>query len=456
MSKKLIIAGIVIVGAIAALPLIGNMSVSKVMQNRMAMLEKNGVKVEQSDNGSSYLRTKSHFSFTLEDPAAFKTYIDSLSEAQVPAYLSAMLDDVVMGADVSYSNILVDSDVKIDLYPIAFTKEADTRMKMEDQTLHTQMLEMLKKREFMYHMDYDVAGESFDGYIKDIDRTISFKDGRSAKILFSSAKFEGEGTLVEPKNVTLKVKKANIDFSMPDDGKMMLSLSDFQSNSKFAAKNSFNLNYDAKQLHFKFKDPQSSMEIDAKDMKTLSDSKIVKGKMSTAINATMGSFSMHDQNGSLALEDFTFVMDAEDIDEAAYEAFQKASDQAGNSSQYTMLAAIGVVSKGFNLHVDELSVKKLSIKDSPMMDGFTHKVNITVKPDDQLVQKMQMSPMMLIQDIDIDAKLHFSSALYSYIKMQNANVAMADSLAKHEGDNVVFDITLKAGQLLVNGKTPGQ
>ncbi len=456
MSKKLIIAGGVIVAVLAALPLVGNMSVSKVMQERIAMLEKNGISVEESDNGSSYLETKRHYTFMLEDPTAFKAYVDSLSEAQVPAYLSAMLDDVVMSADVSYSNLLIDSDIMIDLYPTAFTPAADARMQSEDANLHTQMLEMLSNREFMYHMNYDVAGESFDGYIKDIDRTIHFQDGRNAKVLFTSAMFEGEGTLVEPKDVTLKVKKADVDFSMPDDGKMVLSLSDFSSNSMFAAKNSFNLNYDAKQLHFYFKDQQSSMEIDAEDMKTLSDSKIVDGKMSTAINATMGSFKMHDQNGSLALEDFSFVMDAEDIDEAAYEAFQKASEQAGNSSQYTMLAAIGVVSKGFTVHVDELSVKKLSIKDAPMMSGFNHKVNITVKPDEQLVQKMQMSPMMLIQDINIDAKLQFSSELYSYVKAQNANLAMADSLAKQEGDNVIFDITLKEGQLLVNGQTLGQ
>ena len=146
-------------------------------------------------------------------------------------------------------------------------------------------------------------------------------------------------------------------------------------------------------------------------------------------------------------------MDADNIDEAAYEAFQKATEQAGSSSQHTMLASLGVVSKGLNLRIDKLSVDKIAIKDSGLMDGFDHKIDIVIKEDDQLVQKMQIAPMSLMQNIDIDAKLKFASAFYAYMKTRAGNLAIADAYVKQEGGNAVFDILLQDGKITVNGQS---
>jgi hypothetical protein len=187
-------------------------------------------------------------------------------------------------------------------------------------------------------------------------------------------------------------------------------------------------------------------------MVTTTDSSVNNAKLETKINASMKHFEMHDANSSLELQNFSFEMDADEIDEAAYEAFQKASEQAGASSQYTLLASLGVVAKGFNLHVNRLSTEKLAIKDSGLMDGFDHKIDITVKADDNLIQKMQMTPMALVKNIDINANLQFASVFYDYMKTQG-NLSMADSFAKRTGDKVIFDITLQEGKVKVNGQS---
>ena len=453
MSKKIIIIGAVIIAIIAALPLVGNMGVKKIIDERIVMLDGSGIKVENSDNGSSYLETKTHYKFTLEDPVAFKNYLATLSKAQVPAYMHAMLDDVVMGADVSYSNLLLNSDISLDLYPVAFTEEAGERMMAEDKTLYEQMIKMLENREFMYHMDYDITASTFSGFIKDINKELTFQDGKKAKIIFESATFNGKGTLVEPESVTLQVKNADVDFSLPEDAKMKLTMTDLQSKSSFSAKNSFDLNYKAKTVHFAFSDQLTQIQIDASDMTTVSDSKVENAKLSTKLNASVGHFKIKDQNGSIELEGFNFVMDADNIDEAAYEAFQKASEQAGASSQHTMLASLGVVSKGLNLHIERLSVDKIAIKESALMDGFDHKIDIVVKEDDQLIQKMQMSPLAMLQNINIDAKLKFASVFYTYLKTQGGSLAMADNFVKQEGGNAIFDILLQDGKITVNGQS---
>jgi len=86
------------------------------------------------------------------------------------------------------------------------------------------------------------------------------------------------------------------------------------------------------------------------------------------------------------------------------------------------------------------------------MNGFEHAIKINVKADDNLVQKMQVTPMAVMQNIDIDARLQFASDFYAFIKKQG-NMEMADAFAKQEGDNVVFEITLQDGRLKVNGQS---
>jgi len=452
MSKKILIAGAVIIAALAALPLIGNLSVQKMIDERIDMLNGNGVKVESRDNGSGYLTTRTHYEIALEDPAAFRNYLATLSDAQIPPYMHAMLDDVVMGVDVRYSNLLFDSGVTLDLYPVAFSKEAGERMKAEDSGLYDQMQQMLVDKAFMYHMDYNAAASTFEGNIKDIDKELTFQDGRKAKIFFKTATFNGVGTLVEPQSVHLQVKRADIDFSLPNETTMQLSIRDLESRSTFDAKNSFDLDYKAEALHFLFADKQNKMELDGSQMAVVSDSKVSNGKITTNVNASVKEFALQDKNSTVKLQNLSFVMDAENIDEAAYEAFQKASEQAGASSQYTLLASLGVVSKGFNLHVKRLSVEKIAIKDSALMNGFEHAIKINVKADDNLVQKMQVTPMAVMQNIDIDARLQFASDFYAFIKKQG-NMEMADAFAKQEGDNVVFEITLQDGRLKVNGQS---
>jgi len=453
MSKKLLIIGAVVVAVLAALPLVGNMGVKTITEERIAMLEANGIKVAQSDNGSGYLTTKSHYEFSLEDPTAFKNYLSTLSAEQVPAYLSTMLDDVVMGADVEYSNLLISSDILVDLYPVAFSVEAGERMKAEDAKLYEQMIAMLENHEFMYHMEYDVSGERFKGNIKDIDKTITFEDGRTAKIVFEKATFEGEGTLVEPKGIDLNVKRADLDFSLADNAQMTLTMVDLTSQSTFSAKNSFDLTYKAKQLDFHFHDAMSKLEVHATDMQTTSTSVSVNGKLNTVMDAKVKKFSMRDQNNSVTLEDFAFKMDAKNIDEVAYEAFQKASEQSTAGSQYTMLAGVGVVSKGFSVDIEKLSVEKIAINDTDMMHGFNHTIKINVKEDDALMQKLQVSPLALLQNIDVDAKLNFTSEFYTFMKTQGNNLSMVDGFAKIDGDSVLFDIILKDGKVSVNGQS---
>ena len=454
MSKKLIIIGAAAAVALAAaLPLIGNASVEKVTQERIAMLEKNGIKVDRSDNGSSYMETKSHYVFTLEDADAFQNYIATLSEAQVPNYLSAMLDDVVMAADVEYSNILINSDVHLDLYPLSFTKASADRMKAEDPTLYAQMVKMLDEKAFLYHMNYDVTGEKFDGYIKDIDKNIEFDGGKKAKILFKSATFTGTGTLVEPKSVNMQIKNADVDFVLPDASRMLLKVSAIESDSTFNAKNSFDLNYKAKDLHFSYKDNMGKMDIEASQMKMASTSTSKDKKLFTTLESSVGSFKMKDINGSLEMKNFTLAVNADNIDEAAYEAFQSASAKAGSSSQFTMLAGVGVLSKGFDLNVKRLSVEKLSVRGSEMLDGFNHSMVVKVKPDDALVQKIQISPMAMMQNIDIDATLRFSNTFYNYLVEKNQNLVMANAYAKKEGNDVVFEVKLKEGQTTINGQS---
>lgn len=440
---------LLVIGTVLLLPLISTSGIQKVLDERIADLQTHGLHITQEDQGSSYFTTKQHYEFSLEDPVAFSNYLQSGSAAEIPPYVQVLLDDVIMGMDLSYSNLLISDDIVIDLYPIALNTAATQRMQDEDAVLYKEMQEMLQNREFMYHMEYDIAAEKFKGKIIDIDRTLHFADGRVAKILFDSAHIKGKGSLMKPEEMELKVQKAELNFDLEGQAKMRFSLEGLKSDSHFKEKDDFEVKYAAKALYFYFENPKQMMDLHASDMKSRSQMQKREGKLHTKFDVKVKTASLKDKVNAIAIEGLEFDMDAKDLDEVAFDAFNEAQKKAGASSQYTMLAGVGLLSKGLSLDIEAFKIKKITINDSKAMDGFDHKIDVKIVADDKLVQKMQMTPLALMQNVTIDAKLRFSQEFYGYIN-QDDTMIMLNSFAKKSSDEVIFEIELQDNKLKVN------
>ncbi|MCD6190515.1 MAG: hypothetical protein J7K14_03115 [Sulfurimonas sp.] len=119
--KKFIIFIVVAVILAAALPIIGNKLVQNRLEDRLTTLSSYGLEVSKAETESSYLSTKKHFEFLLRDADKFVEYLNKYSDQQIPPYVNAAFEGVLIGADVEYSNIPMSKAVSVDIYPLSLS-----------------------------------------------------------------------------------------------------------------------------------------------------------------------------------------------------------------------------------------------------------------------------------------------------------------------------------------------
>ncbi|MEJ2414162.1 MAG: hypothetical protein P8Y22_02660, partial [Sulfurimonas sp.] len=166
--KKLSIIIVLVVGALAALPIIGNQFVSTTMDDRISELKTHGIGVKNSSENSSYLTSSKHYEFILNDGAKFIDFLNQYATNQIPPYVDSVIDGVVVGVDVEYSNIPFFSTASVDIYPMNFSEKMMNSLKRKDIKFYDQLNTFLGSKGMTYHINYHLSSEQFDGYIKDI------------------------------------------------------------------------------------------------------------------------------------------------------------------------------------------------------------------------------------------------------------------------------------------------
>lgn len=458
MSKKIIIGLIVVVVIVAALPLIGNQAVKSQLDARVAGLSEQGIGVKSDDTQSSYLQTATHYEFQVEDQAKLQAFVNSMSSQQIPPYLTASLDGVTIGADIRYCNIPFISNVEVDIYPQAISSQMQTSLENSDADLSKQLTQFIQDKKLFYHLDYAIGSGSFSGYLKDIKEVVNFKDGTHIDFEISKARFNGEGTLIEPTQVISSIAKVSAKISAQQGEQFNFDLDNINSKSDFKSKNSYVSHIDFDTLNLTFSEKSATSELRAKsivvDMESEDNGKKVSGKS----DVTFDSFMIKAPELEANMKQFALHLSASGLDSEAFTHLQTVSEAAQanptqQSQQEVLMASAALFSKGLTINVDKFSADQLQYNGSKMMKGFNHKVKVLVKPDPEFMQKLQGMPLALLQNFDVNAGLHFSKEFYSFINEFSPSTAMASSYAKEDGDDIVFDIVLENGALSVNGKS---
>lgn len=458
MTKKIIIALLIVAAIIAALPLIGNQGVRSAIDTRLNALADAGIAVSHDDTKSDYLNTSTHYEFKVVDKNKLQSFVNTMSSQQIPPYLTASLDGATIAADVRYSNIPLMSNVEVDIYPVAISNEAQDSLAKDDAALAEQITELIKDKKLFYHLNYAIASGSFSGYLKDVKETINFKDGSKIDFNITKAVFNGEGSLMQPTALVSSIKTVSADVVGSNDGNMHFNLADIHTFSHFKSKNSYNNHIDFDTLELKIVDNNIPSNLSAKeisiDMKSADDGKNIEGNSAVHFK----SFAINSSNLKANMQNFVMNFSVKDIDSEAFKTLQEVLESAKNnpsqhSQEQVMQASGALFAKGLTINVDKFSTDKLQYNGSKMMNGFKHSVNVVVKPDPDFAQKLKSMPMAVLQDFDVKAGLHFSKEFYAFINQMSPSTAMASAYAKEDGENVVFDIVLENGALSVNGKS---
>jgi hypothetical protein len=427
--KKILVALLVIITVITLLPIVGNSVAEEVLKTRVALLTSNGLELKNNTTESSYLNTKKHYEFLLSDAPNFIEHLTQSSEAQIPPYIDVMISGVVVGVDLEYSNFPLSSRVIVDIYPLTLPTNTTDELKKENMPFYTYIDKLLQGKGVLYHINYYIADELFDGYIKDIDEEYMFDNGSKMSVKLSNATYYGSGHLIAPKTLQTSISKIIIKADESGEG-ITFEMHDLTSSSTFESQRTY---------------------VSGAAMKSMSI--LIGQEKSSNVRASIDDMKINISSNTQGNNDISL----DGLEKDSYEEFRKLTSHADANyspelEEKLKESVIKLLSKGLSLSVADMSIKKIAVEDRKPIDGFSIMAKMVLKEDVDLAKKLTSSPMSISENINLASTIKFSKEFYTLVNKEVPITGMANSLAKEDGNNIVFEIKLNDGKLSVNEK----
>lgn len=457
MKKKIFIVFGAFVAILVALPIVGNGVVQKQIKERIELVQNYGIKTSKITKDSSYLVTTQHFEFLLEDTEKFIKYLKQYSDKQMPSYMNALMDGVVVGMDVKYSNIPMSDDIVVDIYPLELPKNVILELKKEDLPFYTYFDKFLKSKGILYRINYDLLRDEFDGYLKDIDENYKFKNGVDAHIVIKSAFFNGRGSLMAPRRFKTDIKQFSFIANKGIEN-IKIQLNKLTTSSNFDSKNTYLTGMTLAKMDFIVSENMQNYEFNIKNAKFNASSISLDKTAEVSSKSSFGLLEIRSKVVDMDIKDLNLDIGISSIDKKSFEEFEKFLSLAKTDNSYMMQkmlndSFINMISKGIDIQIADFSVKNILL-DSPKKDykGYTLTSEINIHKDKDLASKVTFSPLLALANLDMKTDIKFAKPLFD--KMINSNKAFYNlkSFANIDGDKVLFDILFSKGNLSINGK----
>ena len=453
--KKLFWFLVVIFGVIALLPLVGNKTISNELVKQVKEVNGYGVKVLDAKTNSTYFTTSQHYTLKVVDKDKFVDFLAKKTNANITKGVTSVLDDVEIGLDVSYSNFPISSSLGIDIYPMTFSKKFINKEEMRDPKYAKFLKTVLKEKDLLYHLDINALTKSFDGYIKDIDKTYTSKNNEIVSIKLKGLKFNGSGLPYDPTYIKTVLKEIQITTSK-DKKNMRFELNNINSFSKME-NDKYEHKTKIKTFELSFTKNSKDQRLSVKGLK-FGISSDMKGKTSDLA----GDFSIHNidvitNKSRVNVDKFNYNITLSKIDTKGIKVFLKLVEQAKQQNSRALKAhlqqsLVELISKGFELNLKDFSVQNIAYN-KKSLNGFDINSKTVLKLDDG---SKSLSPKDMLSKLSIDSHIHISKQIYPFIEKQQPLLMMMKSFSKEQGNNVIFDIKLKDSKLTINGKRLGR
>jgi uncharacterized protein DUF945 len=455
--KKILIALVVVIAVIALLPIVGNSVADGVLKDRIAVLTSNGLELKNATTDSSYLNTKKHYEFLLADAPKFIAHLNQYAKAQVPPYIDAMVSGVVVGVDIEYSNFPISSKLLLDIYPLTLPTNITDELKKENMPFYTYIDKLLQGKGVLYHMNYYITDELFDGYIKDIDEEYIFDNGSKMTVKLLDAIYYGNGPLIAPENLQTSISKIIIKADESGKG-ITFEMNNLTSTSNFESASTYVSGAAMKSMSILVDEGKSSkLEASIDNIKVNISSNTQGKKAEFHAKSSLGEFKFNSEDANVAASGFNYDISLDGVEKDSYEEFRKLTSHANANytpefEQKLQESVTKLLSKGLSLSVADMSVKKITIEDQKPIDGFSLMAKMVLKEDADLANKLKTSPMSLSKNLNLASTIKFSKEFYTLVNKEAPITGMANSLGKEDGNNLVFEIKLNDGRLSVNDK----
>jgi len=454
--KKSIIAVAVLLLLAALLPILGNTFMKQTIDDRITELKTYGLETKRDEINSSYLSTSRHMEFTLKDSQKFIAYLSTFADKQPPAYINAMLNGVVLGVDIEYSNLPFAKAFEVDLYPLTLPDDVRDSLSQHDPKFLTFMQKFLLSKGIIWHINYNSLNSNFDGYVKDIDQKYTLKDGTRIDLGLKKALFKGNGTLIAPDMLSSTLKAFHLNVIQKEQT-FNFALENFSSSANFDSQSTYVSGMNVDKADMILQGTADDSEVHLKNLKVNMSSNAQGKNADLDSRASFDSLSVASKSLNVLLTKFNFDISANDLDKEKYELLRKLltdkkNQQLSMASKEVQQAVVGLISKGFVIKIAQFSLEDLTLDTQKKLKGFAIKSELRFAKDKDLVQKIKLSPMMAGSDIEFTSKISIANEFYSFLTRMSPMLGTIKSYAKEEKGSLVFDIELKNSKATVNGK----
>ena len=455
MKKSILIVALLLV-SIAILPIIGNSFMKSRIDERIVKLDSFGLATSKDDTNSTYLNTSRHFEFILKDSKKFTEYIKQYSDKQMPAYVDALLSGMLVGADVEYSNLPFAKAFTIDIYPMALSASAQEDIALNDLALSLYVEKFLQKKGIFYHIEYNLLNDDFKGHIKEIDEKYVYKNNIQIEAKLEKAHFSGNGPLIAPNRLKSKIKELYLNIKQ-DSMALKMVFKKFSAKSNFETKNTYVTSAEIKEVDLTLSGTQNDINISMQKIK-LNGSSNDQG-ITTELNSKVSVKEMQysSQGVGFSLNKLALDVALNELNKEKFESLRVMMSQKENLESFLeekelQNAMLELLSKGLLLEIADFSLKSIEMDNGDDLKGFKIKSKITIKEDASLAQKIQLSPLLAISNIDLLSNIRLSKEIYMLLLNSQPILQTLTRYVKEDGDEYIFDIKFIDSHMSINDK----
>jgi len=455
--KKLLLFLAMIIITVSLLPIMGNKLADKTLNERIEILRANGVELSNSTTDASYFTTKKHYEFLVKDANKLVQYLNQYSDNQLPPYVNALIDGVLIGTDLEYSNFPISDALSVDIYPLSLSTGMMQDLKSEDIKFYRYVKNLLESKGVLYHINYNINNLDFHGYIKDIQEEYVLKDSSKVTLALSNVLYQGNGELIAPKSLSSLI--GAIDFNVKKgDEEFTIHMKNFTSSSAFESESTYMSGGKIEQFNFAIKGrAENNLRIEVNDIHLNISSNTQGEKAEFYAKTSLKDLLVETEGSSLKGSDFNYDVSLSEIDKVSLEKLRvlisrSKANASTQSEEEIRNSSIDLLSKGLRLSIADVSLSEIQINQQKQIEGFSFKVKLDVKEDADLQKKLDISPEIVIKNVDMNASLSFSKELFKIINQEIPMVVFANAYEKEVGENIIFDIQLNRGELSVNNQ----
>lgn len=426
------------------------------IKERISELESYGLKSTVSETKSAYLYTSQHIEFVLEDTAAFAQMMQNYADSQIPTYVDAVFRGARIGVDIEYSNLFFSKAIVLEIYPMSLSEELSSELKNQKPKFYKYIKDFLEKKGLLYHIEYDTLSQDFSGFIKDIEEHYTLEDKSELFVTLEGLVYEGNGELIAPQRVWASLQK--LDFKILNkEESVLVALSKFESASSYESKSTYLSSFEFEELKIEAKGTPQKADLLLENMKFNSSSNTQGESAELYAKSTFKELNLNAKEEHLTIKNFNLDTGISSLEKESFKELLELVSMVDKIEDIMLEKKIEylfykILSEGFIFNVADFSVEELEVQEGEALGGFKLQSQLELKKDKDFAQKLQISPLLLLSNIELETKLKLSKEIFEKLMEQGRGMSLPQEYMLEDEEGYLFNLQFRDGVSTLNGK----